>query len=314
MSRTAQPWISAFMIMKTHAVRREKILRDLMFEIELPEPKFLVAICNGTGKVADLIRTLDNRLAGTGKRAVSIPVEAFKTGLRTSLMRAIKDVRADVLHLTNISSLGKDPRRRFFSELNFQRDALSQLGLPIVVWLTKSEVQQLAALAPDFWSRRHAVYSFEASSIPALLSRIFSKKRAATKTAGVHNEISKALTDVLAAERELRACLQHRSQFSLGRADELIQRIRRGVEQLETAIRKGRQIEVAMWLWNIAHLDEALEQATHYAESSNRQMYESIYTDRNEALLFMAENIDRVLSDYSDTLEETIREKARSAS
>ena len=93
------------------------------------------------------------------------------------------------------------------------------------------------------------------------------------------------------------------------KADELIARIEKGVEQLENAGRKGRQLEVAMWLWNMSRLDQDLERAVETLEEETREDWETIYADRNEALLFVAENIRSIFNDYAESLQKGIRNR-----
>jgi hypothetical protein len=299
------------MIMRNQNHRREQIIRELVFELGIPEAKFLIAVCDGPKNVDEIVRDLDAKLSKKGRRSTSISPLNSKTSLPKLLLKAVRDAEADAVHVTGISSLPKKQLLRFLSELNFQRDVLTHLGLPIVIWISKNQVQQLAASAPDFWSRRHGVYSFDSTSVESLLGRIFSRRSKIGQPGHPNRDISRSLSDVLAAERELRGCLQHRSQFSLGKADGLIQKIRKGVDQLLAAGRKGRQIEIAMWLWNISRLDQDLQQVAQSADSASRNVYEALYTDRNEVLLHMAEGILDILSNYSDGLDETIRNKGK---
>jgi hypothetical protein len=297
--------------MKKRDPRKEKIVKEILFELGFPEAKFLIAVCDRTPTAGKIIQTLNDKLLKKGKKSFSISIPVLPFPLVHLLIRAVRDAGADVVHLMDIGAVPKKDLPRFFSELNFQRDALSGLGLPIVLWISKSQIQQLASAAPDLWSRRHGVYSFDVTSVENLLTKIFSQRPNAGDTGHPNRDVARAVTDILAAERELRGCLQHRSQFSLGKADDLIQRIRKGVDQLETAGRKGKKIEIAMWLWNMSRLDQDLQQAVRSAETTQKGFFETLYTDRNEVLLHMAENIVSILTEYSEELEAKIRSKAR---
>jgi hypothetical protein len=246
-----------------------------------------------------------------GKKSFAISVSALPFPLVHLLVKAMKEEGADIVHLTEIGALPKKGQARFFSELNFQRDALSGLGLPIVIWIPKRQIQQLAAAAPDFWSRRQGVYTFNDTSVHDLLAKIFAHRTKDPHARQPNREVVKSVTDVLDAERELRGCLQHRSQFSLSKADDLIQRIMKGIEQLETAARKGKKIEIAMWLWNISRLDHDLQEAVQLADTNQKDVFETLYTDRNEVLLHMAENIVEILTEYSEGIERKIKNKGR---
>jgi hypothetical protein len=74
---------------------------------------------------------------------------------------------------------------------------------------------------------------------------------------------------------------------------------------------RGRQIEVALWLWNLSHLDAQLQKILDALDPSQRSRYESLYTDRNEALLYLSKKLPDILKAYRGSLDESIKSKRR---
>jgi len=166
-----------------------------------------------------------------------------------------------------------------------------------------SLLDRLIAIAPDFWSRRSGVYYFDRGSIGDLLKKLFSRTLTDEKEWTPEPTLSEAFSKVLTSEKELGRCLRHKEAFSLQKVDDVIREIRTGTSQLLEECNKGRQIEVALWLWNVSQLDQNLQLMLDNLKPDMRNRFESLYTDRNEALLHLSERMVSILEDYLKELE-----------
>jgi len=93
--------------------------------------------------------------------------------LLSLLLENISNDRADVLSIVDISHESQERRLALYDALNFQRDAILKLRKPVLLWLTVEETFEIAQNAPDFWSRRTAVYHFDETSAKTLIAKLF---------------------------------------------------------------------------------------------------------------------------------------------
>lgn len=281
------------------------VLRQLEFELEEARgSRFLLAVCDDDERATDLRRALADRLKSLGSEIVSISASTITGSLVDTILRGSKSGSPAAVHLVQGKKLAPVISDKLFRELNFQRDSLARLQIPIIVWIYGHQLSKLASRAPDFWSRRTAIFYFDRLSIGVLLNRIFSEHGFPGDVTA--DEISKALAEALSSERELLTCLSNRDEFSLPKADGVIQRLRNSIQKLLHESSKGRKIDVALWLWNASQMDAFLQKKLRmYFHSSDI----SAYLDRNELLLSLAERIDRLLQQYLQQLDERIRQK-----
>lgn len=290
----------------------DRQLKDLLFELGAARtPKFLIAVSANSNRESELRAVLNQRLVSLGKNITDIPGEFLQGDMLGVLADRSKSGVSDGISISNISQMEADDVHELFADLNFHRDWLAKLNLPIIIWISSSLLDQLIALAPDFWSRRSAVYYFDGGSISELLNKLFSQVQAEEKGWSPETTLSEAFEKILSCERELGRCLRDKKSFSLVKVDDVIREIRMGVSQLIEECEKGRQIEVALWFWNVSHLDLELQEMLDSLEPERRNRFESLYTDRNEALLHLSERVISVLRDYLAQLEDNIRNKKR---
>jgi DNA-directed RNA polymerase specialized sigma24 family protein len=214
-----------------------------------------------------------------------------------------------VLILSGLDRVRSTIADSILAELNFHRDALAFLKLPIVIWLNNQLLSRLPGIAPDFWSRRTAVYRFTPEPTKELLARLFSL---AHKDLVAHqpSTIGKAIKDIIDAERILSKCLRTRF-FAVEEADALIAIIQDNIRVLRNEGESGRQIDIAMHLWNIGQVDKQVERFVKELNASDRNIFEYVYTDRNEALLHVAQETQTLLTRYLDELPVCIQKRRR---
>ena len=213
------------------------------------------------------------------------------------------------VNLWGIPSMRASSADQLFSELNFHRDTIASFGLPLLVWLTNSQVQRLASRAPDFWSRRTAVYFFNKPSARELLERLFSRATGVKKKP--LSDIEEAFAEILASEKALGKCLKRSQHFSVELADEQIKKLESNLDYLIGQCHNKRQLEVALWLWNSTQMEGQLQFFVKSLQPEDRNVYEYLYTDRSEVILYLAEQMPGVLNEYAQSVKEKVRLRKR---
>jgi len=285
-------------------------LRDLLFEIEGGrEAKFLLCVCDDRLERRNVRRSLIRELKQSKKRVVSISAKNAAGRLLNSFAPLRGRGEADCVDLWGIPSMGSSRAEQVFVELNFHRDTLASIGLPLLVWLTSPQVQKLASTAPDFWSRRTAVYFFSKPSTKHLLEKLFSRGRKG-KVARP-SDVECAFGEILSAEKQLGKCLRKSQHFSVEAVDAQIKNLESNLGKLAQQCNEGRQIEVALWLWNTTHVERQLLYFVDALEPGAKDVYGYVYTDRSEVILYLAERMPQILADYGKSVRDRVRQRKR---
>lgn len=287
-------------------------LRDLLFEIEgTKEAKFLLCVCDDRIERRKVRRALFEALGRTGKKVRSVSARDAVGQLLGFLLvirrRLLSDV--DCINLWGIPSMRPSSSEQIFSELNFHRDTIASLEVPLLVWLTSSQTRALASKAPDFWSRRTGVYSFNKPTTKELLGKLFSRHKAADHTEPT--DIETAFSEILASENKLSRYFRKGHQFSVEAADEQLSLLESNLDYLIQQCKKERQIEVALWLWNTTRVDGYLRYFMKSLEPHDRDVYGYVYTDRSEVILYLAEAMPQLLMEYAKTVRDRVRQRRR---
>lgn len=290
----------------------DRKVRDLAFELEDSQgPKFLIAVCDDAGQRTTLRTDLTRHLSQSGKKMTYVSADSLKHDLIRTLADRARAENVQAISLWGIDDLDSAVVGQLFAQLNVHRDWLAQLNIPIVLWISTELLNELANMAPDFWSRRSAVYYFSERTFDDLLTRLFAQERDKSQKWRPEPALSDAFETILSSEKELAYCLRDKTAFSIARIDDCICKIKGGVFQLIEECHKGRQIEVAFWLWSLSHLDSELQDMLDSLKPEQRSLFESLYTDRNEVLLHLSENLSDLLHNYLRSLEENIKKKKR---
>ena len=285
-------------------------LEDLLFEIqEGREAKFLLCVCDDRDDRREVRQRLISRLRTREKKIVSVPARKVTGKLLASLLDLPDRQEIDCINLWGIPGMKASATDQIFSELNFHRDAITSLSVPLLVWLSSAQVQRLAAVAPDFWSRRTAVYVFNKPSTTNLLARLFSRKSA--PEGNTTSDIADAFEETLKAEKALASCLRRKGHFSVEAADEHIKRLQSSLEYLVRQCGNKRQLEVALWLWNATQLEGVLYRFVRSMAPADKNVYGEVYNDRTELVLYMAEQMPNLLEGYGKLVEEKVRQGKR---
>lgn len=290
----------------------ERQVQDLTFEIvEAPGPMVVIAVCDDPAQNALILGHISKQLELRGRTVLTVGGRTSVSALFKYFLDKSSEAEIGAISLSTLDIVGTQSVDRFFAELNFRRDKLISLGVPILVWLSTDLLRRFVAIAPDFWSRRSTVYYFSRSTADQLIRRLFSRTSNGEEREGTKSPISEALKTVLYSEDELNRCLRHRRSFSLAKADDLIKALRSAVEDLIRECSGGKQLEVGLWLWNLSQLDYDVETMLEKLGGRERDLYQYLYTDRNEVVLHLCEETPRLLARYLDQLEQTIRQGKR---
>jgi len=285
-------------------IRSDDVLKELEFELEEGSgPRFLLAVCDDDDRAKAIREAVDKRLESVGKDSINLSPTAITGNVVDAILAHSTTGNPAAVHLVQSKNFSSDQTDRFFRELNFQRDSISKLNVPVILWVNSGQLPKLASRAPDLWSRRTSTLYFDGSSISALLERIFGADNIGTD--GQADEIATALREIFEAERGLNACLSVQRNFSIRNADGFIQRLKLNVGKLLQQCSKGRTLDVALWLWNASQLDLIVERGTR----SKHGLDVSAYLDRNDLLLAMARQVERLLMQYLSQIERVVRSK-----
>src|ERR1019366_9805745 len=121
---------------------------DLTFLIlEGRQPKFIIGVSDAADLTTKVRKLIAERLLQEGKNLITLSVaNLLPSELLSSVVEHTKSDQTDGIELTDIDQLSESRCTGLFAQLNFNRDALSRLKTPIVIWLTRSRLVQLAAV------------------------------------------------------------------------------------------------------------------------------------------------------------------------
>lgn len=302
MSKTRITWTHIFPPLSDI---EEILLRDMLLEVaDGGVSKILLAIAD-TERQHDLNVLLENNSHSENVRvktiyARDIPIRELVTFFSSA------EVGSDALSIIGISELNHQIRTALIHSLNFHRDAVLSLSVPIVIWLTSDDMYLITSKAVDLWSRRTAVYQFEPESAHQLIAKLFRNSPIPQETWKSKDALFECLETVLSKEGQLRECIKGTSELNPTRAKECQNTLLRNAEKLSQALSDGRQVELALWLWNVAGVAGMLRNWLAELDYSSRTTFEGMYADRNELLLVLAEKMPLILRRYKRDLHRAL--------
>lgn len=281
-----------------------------MFEIEGGrEAKFLLCICDDRAERRTARLRLIEELRKRHKSVTSVSAKNAVGQLLSVFAATVGGNEGDCVNLWGIPSMRPLVADEIFRELNFHRDTLASFGKPLLIWLTSTQVQRLAAVAADFWSRRTAVYFFDKPSAKSLLERLFAQKRNARRESP--SELERSFNNILDSERALSKCLRRKTNFSVEAVDEQIKTLESSLDYLIRQCADGHQLEVVLWLWNATLIERDLRFFVSRLGPGERNVYGYVYTDRTEVILALAEEMPRILAEYASYIKDKVRQRRR---
>jgi hypothetical protein len=280
-------------------------VQELIFEIsDTGENKLIFAIA-GVSRQQKVNREL---LAVANEAGINFRVISSGHLMPAKVLPTLIDLvgRGGAVSITEIAHLEDKRRTALFEALNFHRDAILKLPLTLILWVNTDVTYELAAKAPDLWSRRTTVLSFESVSARALIRRLFHDSPIPRESWTGKDPLSECLEYVLSKENQLRQCQTITSEVGIPRAKEAQISLLEASDKLLAAATSNRKIELSLWLWNLARVDSVIQDWLNKLGENDRRAFEHMYLDRNEVLLKLAEKMPRIIRQYKQLIEKTI--------
>ena len=132
--------------------------------------QILIAICGNDRQRYAIIDRYENELSSVAQclRASLNPKEpSLKRAIETAVAQATP--RLDhifIASVTGAEQLDSTSLPQFFGYLQWTREGLRSLPMPIVLWLPDHLLPRIAKQSPDFWSWRNGVFIFEPEPEP----------------------------------------------------------------------------------------------------------------------------------------------------
>jgi len=219
--------------------------------------QILVAVCGSDRQREALIQRLGQELEEEA-RCLRVVLPPGDPNLKGAIEAGLNSVDREAwprcwVTVSGVEGFNEQAVSKFLGFLQWTREGLRALALPIVLWLPESLVPRLAKQSPDFWSWRNGVFIFqrEQEEIPAGLDGVLMQSRALAQ--GAQRET--ALFSVEQLEDSLeRAIAQwgadspkvaplyaqlgeaYGDRFKNGRCVDREREVARGVELLQKAI------------------------------------------------------------------------------
>ncbi|WP_290599505.1 tetratricopeptide repeat protein [Anabaena sp. AL93] len=126
--------------------------------------QIFIAVCDADRQRENIIANYEKELA-----YIDNIYRVYLDGQEPSLKQAItqqvtlkENAIATVLGAEKLGSFNQDELlKKFFGYLQWTREALRELKMPIILWIPSRIYAQIAKQAPDFWSWRNGVFHFQ---------------------------------------------------------------------------------------------------------------------------------------------------------
>ena len=273
-------------------------LNDLAFELsDFAGFKLCLCVCDNRASQQGFAKQVLQQLQLRRIRAIELV--ATVGDLMQQLRLASKKAVAVVEELDLLSDAAFDEQMR---RLNFQRDALIALGIPICIWLSNTRLRRLAAVAPDLWSRRTATYQFSGEAIDGLILNLFTGLTEEPETRGEKLTVVRTLSLLIAAEERL----QDRPSMERGldENDPDVAVVLRCLNDLTKSCRQGGTLEVALHLGYLTTLDSTVKDI--------RARYPSLpFGNIYDAIVGLAPQMNKILVQYRKHFFSRLKSRAK---
>ncbi len=283
-------------------------LEYLRFLLESSEgPRFLFVVCDEAAQQRTYMKEIYAPLKKHNTAVLDVVALDPSSILEALVTISHKEVKS--INLVGAATLGEPDQKALFSHLNFHRDAISEIGLPLLLWLTSESLTRFAATAPDFWSRRTAVVRLSESPAAERIRALFSGYKPPNVSA-FEADMRQSFATVSHCEKELQECLQG-EHFSIARIDGKIAKLRQAISVFLSWIERGRALQVTLWMWNALQLDSAFQRRLQNALSSTTAQPDTLLDHRNEVLVQVSANLSTILEEYRESIVECCKNGRR---
>lgn len=285
---------------------RPSQIEQLRFLLESSAgPKFLFVVFDVAGKetiyIEEVYKPLKNH------RAAVIDVAGINTSRILDALIRVSHAAPQSINLVDIAQQPASTQKGLFYHLNFSRDPISAIGVPIVLWFDEVTLVKFAALAPDFWSRRSAVIRLSDTRPTDRIRALFANYRTPKQTI-FENEMANAVGAVLDCEGALKKIFGGDS-VPIAKIDEKIRRLRGAVSILARWIRSGKAVDVVFWLWNTLQLDAFLQKIAAKRSPEWGTSVDLLLDQRNEVLVRISGAIGVILEEYDNGIKDACAER-----
>ena len=162
---------------KTIAQTNAEIYDRLLVSIEagIGLLQIFIAVCDNDRQREQLITNYEQELT-PNIHSYRVKLNLQEPSIRQAIASVITVTENAIVTVSGAETLGlltqsSESLTKFFGYLQWTREALRELQLPIVLWIPSRILNQIAKRSPDFWSWRNGVFYFQPEtslSIPKL--------------------------------------------------------------------------------------------------------------------------------------------------
>ena len=240
-------------------------------EMGLGQLQVLLARCDHDRQRLAWIERYEAELAGQAQ-----PLRARLDAQDPSLHRAVSLALAEagsalpslvtVLGAESLGLTGPEPIEKFLGYLQWTREALRELALPIVLWLPSQVWPELPKKAPDFWSWRDGVFLFAVVAQEAATSSEIRPDRLESLPSDSADPVGLSIADL---EASLAAAEAELGPTSLAVADLLRQLGDRYADRYESGRGPGEAIPAEDYFQRAIAIYDTQEPSDNLALSLN---------------------------------------------
>jgi hypothetical protein len=129
--------------------------------------QIFLAVCDGDDQKAEIIRRYEQELYPR-IQSYHVYLDPQEPSLRQTVADAISSFENTIVTVLGAEALGfleqDEPLKKFFGYLQWTREALRELHLPIILWIPTRIMKLVAQKSPDFWSWCNGIFKFQIES------------------------------------------------------------------------------------------------------------------------------------------------------
>ncbi len=126
--------------------------------------QIFLAVCDGDDQKAEIIRRYEQELAPS-IRSYQVYLDPQEPSLRQTVTDAVSFHENTIVTVLGAEALDQDESlKKFFGYLQWTREALRELHLPIILWVPGRILKLIAKNSPDFWSWCNGIFKFQIES------------------------------------------------------------------------------------------------------------------------------------------------------
>ncbi|MBO1047233.1 MAG: tetratricopeptide repeat protein [Dolichospermum sp. DEX182a] len=126
--------------------------------------QIFIAVCDADRQRENIIANYEKELAYIDN-IYRVYLDSQEPSLKQAITQQVtlkENAIATVLGAEKLGSFNQDELlKKFFGYLQWTREALRELKMPIILWIPSRIYAQIAKQAPDFWSWRNGVFHFQ---------------------------------------------------------------------------------------------------------------------------------------------------------